>query len=352
MRVSAPDPDRSRAKAADWFEISILAAGGAGFGYDNLVSALELQEHSQGLTEDREMEVEILESRYEEYCDDLLAELEWRAEVLGALYPFRIARVGPRWRAVLREDADRSTRAGRVAYLVCLMIATLRYGFVDDERSGGSVARASADVFQVIAWIAAGELVGGPSFWMGHPRPEGDGFGAALERFVKEIGVGVIRDPPPPSQQGRPKDAGVDVISWRTFADHRPVPIVSYGQVASGLGWRAKAVTSELDSRFLHWMSEAPSKHFIPAIYIPFVQHEESTARVGADYDAVVRDELTSLEKQLGVVVDRLRATELIAQAVRIRGTAERRHVVEALRWGANVMRDLQGRPLRQAPVI
>jgi hypothetical protein len=343
MRVNSPDPGRTRAKAADWFEISVLAGGGAGFGYDGLLSALELQEHSQGLSDDQELEIEILESRYEEYCDSLLAEVEWRERVLGEFYPFKVVRVGPRWRAVPRTGGDRSVRAGRVCYLVCLLISGLRYGYVDGPIKS-RLESAAPDVFQVLAWIGARGLVGGPSFWMGHPRPESDGFADALARFVEAIGVGAIKTPPPPSQQGRTKDAGVDVIAWRTFADHRPAPIVVYGQVASGAQWRAKPVTGDLDSHFLHWMSDSPSKHYIPAIYIPFVQHENVSERVGADFEEVARDESMSLEKQLGVVVDRLRLTELIASTVRDCGPAESLHIVEALRWTSVMMRGLQGR--------
>jgi hypothetical protein len=127
------------------------------------------------------------------------------------------------------------------------------------------------------------------------------------------MGVGALKADPPASQVGRTKDGGVDVVAWRPFADQRPGVVIAYGQVASGLDWRDKAVTNDLHSDFLNWMSDEPALHYLPLMFVPFVQHEDVRPTAKRSFDTVTKDRLSRLEKRLGVVVDRFRMTELLA---------------------------------------
>ncbi|WP_431836502.1 hypothetical protein [Cellulomonas sp. Y8] len=345
MLVSPPDSSSARAQAGDWLELNTLAAGRFGYGYDNLTGALNLQEHAgELLHEDGSvLEDEILETKYEEFCDDLLAELEWRAGVLGPLYPFEVVRVGPIWRLTRRPSGSADERAAHDVYVLCLLIAGIRYGFLEGPGVPEYGAR-SPRAFQIVAMLLARGLVGGSSsFWMGSPRPEHDGFAAALGRLVNEMGVGVVKDKPPVSQAGFNKDAGIDVIAWRGFGDRRPTPIVSYGQVASGNDWRNKSVEATLDSHFHHWMSDAPVKYYIPAMYIPFMQHENVRRRLRADFDEVAHDASVVLEKRLGLVLDRLRLVELAPVALPRGVGSDWPLVAEVLRWKAGVLAALRG---------
>ena len=105
---------------------------------------------------------------------------------------------------------------------------------------------------------------------------------------------------------GKEKDAGIDVIAWRDFADARPGKIILFGQVASGKNWTAKSVKSDTP-RFLSWFSVRPTEHFIPAIFIPFPQHHDCTGRAAAAFEAVAHDEAWQREQEFGLVIDRLR---------------------------------------------
>lgn len=340
MQISAPDSGLSRAEAADWFELEALIAGPVGYSLASLVGALELQEHSDGLLEDEGgvVEDEILESKYDAFSEELLRELEWRSLTLGPLYPFQIARSGPGWSLVRGRALDATSRAAHEVYLVCLLISGLRYHFIEGS-DATSFWDSAPRVFQIVSHQISRGLVGGTSsFWLAWPRPERDDFAPALRRLVGELGVGKVRESAPPSQQGRTKDAGIDVVAWRSFADGRPAPIVSYGQVASGRDWRDKSVETTLESHFHHWMTERPVTHFVPAIYIPFMQHDGVAARVGADFDEVAHDASVVLEARLGVVLDRHRLTELAPSALLFAGPNDRDYLKEVVRWRAALL--------------
>lgn len=349
MRVNAPNHKTTQALAADWLEVAAIEAGRRGYGYAELIGALEIDDHADGLIYDPDahetLEDEILQLKYEPFCDAALSELQWRESVLGDLYPFAIQKVGPSWRLLLRDDATSpGQRSGRTAYLICLLIATLRYNFIDASLNPDlATNKTISTVFQAVAATAArGFLGGSTSFWFGFPRPEHDGFKDAMSRLTSAMGVGTLHEELPPSQQGKNQDAGIDIVSWNYFRDRRPVPLVAYGQVASGADWRNKSVNATLDSRFHHWLSRHPAKHYVPTMYIPFMQHEYVRETKRYDFEEILNDELISLEKSLGVVLDRTRITELTLTASVHLTPHDRKTYLQALRWFASIMRQLQ----------
>lgn len=110
------------------------------------------------------------------------------------------------------------------------------------------------------------------------------------------------------------------MITWRPFADGRSNILISYGQVASGKKWRDKSVKNKLKSHFLKWFEEHPAGHYIPAMYIPHLMHEELRVGKKDTWEELLQDDAHTLEMLLGVVVDRVRMTLFVPDALRLRG--------------------------------
>jgi hypothetical protein len=65
--------------------------------------------------------------------------------------------------------------------------------------------------------------------------------------------------------------------------------------------------------KFLDWFVTHPSRFYLPAIFIPFVQHHNFEPVKAEAYDIAVRDYCRRTEITHGLVIDRLRIVELIA---------------------------------------
>ncbi len=173
--------------------------------------------------------------------------------------------------------------------------------------------------FQDIAAEAAAELLGGESISFGWPRPDGATFLPALRNASARLGMGAPLTEAPLWSSGREKDAGVDIIAWRGFADGRPGKLVLFGQVATGRNWPKKSVKADMP-RFLRWFSERPTEHYVPAIFIPFPQHHDCAGVRGVAFDSVAADMAWTLEQNLGLVIDRMRIVDAAAPRLAARG--------------------------------
>jgi hypothetical protein len=323
MPVSSPLPTDTRSRVADWLEVTSLASPRNVATRSDLLGLYDLlDEDGHALERDEVsgeyLEVEILEDSRAESADVVLEELTYRASVLGDFYPFKIELRGQNWRLVLSpEVADTENQAARACYTFCLLTSAIR-----DRCIQGigvvSLERTLPNHFQAIAAEAAAGVLGGDVVSFGWPRPAGTGFLPALHDMARRLRIGTPRETAPLWSNNREKDAGIDVIAWRDFSDVRPGKLVLFGQVASGNNWTEKSVKSDTP-RFLSWFSEHPTKHYIPAIFIPFPQHHACAGRYNAGFEAVAQAEAWLREQEFGLVVDRLRivgvaAKRLIAQ--------------------------------------
>ena len=186
----------------------------------------------------------------------------------------------------------------------------------DGRLTGGPIKDKSkkdfAVLFQTVAHLAATQLMGNGGHSFGYPRPDGSNFLHALQKFVDLFGIGEPKTQHLPSSSHKEKDEGIDVIAWRSFADRRPGQVLLLGQVASGNDWRQKPVLTAV-GRFLDWFVTRPSQFYLPAIFIPFVQHHVFEPVKAEAYESAVRDYCRRTEITFGLVVDRLRIVELIA---------------------------------------
>ena len=336
MPVNSPLPSDTRSRLADWLEVTSLATSRGVATRSDLLGLYDLLgDEGHAVERDQEngedLEVEILEDTRTSSADMVFEELEHRAAVLGQFYPFQIEARGQNWRLLQSaEDASQEIRAARACYIFCLLTSAIRDRCIQGVNVG-PLERSLPNHFQAIATEAAAGMLGGDVVSFGWPRPGGTAFLPALHDVARRLQLGTAREAAPLWSNGRDKDAGIDVIAWRDFADARPGKLVLFGQVASGNNWTEKSVKSDTP-HFLSWFSEHPTKHYIPAIFIPFTQHHGCAGRDNAAFEAVARAEAWLREQEFGLVVDRLR----------IVGAAAKR-LVDAPDAGSNALNAVGG---------
>ena len=318
MPVNSPLPTDTRSRLADWLEVMCLASSrGVATRGDVLGLYDLLGEDGHAVEREEEtgenLEVEILEDARAGSADVVLDELAYRATILGQFYPFQIETRGQNWRIVQAPHVDNAKSvAARACYTFCLLTSAIRDRCIQGAGIG-PIERALANHFQPIATAAAAGLLGGEVVSFGWPRKGGTAFLPALHDVAKRLRLGTPRNEAPLWSTNREKDAGIDVIAWRDFSDARPGKLILFGQVASGNNWTDKSVKSDTPN-FLSWFSEHPSKHYIPAIFIPFPQHHACTGRDNAAFETVAHAEAWLREQEFGLVVDRLRIVAAAAQ--------------------------------------
>jgi len=315
MAVDSPQVNDGRCTFADWIELLALTTGrGVGSRADIVRLLAKQSDTGHGTEPDptsgEPLETEIIEGAASTLADNVADELDFRARTLGLPYPFALRIRTETWTLELNADALRAP-AGRV-YVFCLLVSALR----DGRLASGPITEAAAEdfarLFQDIAFRAATQLMGNGGLSFGSPRPDGSKFLDAIRQFTDAYGIGEPRGTHLPSSSRKEKDEGIDVIAWRSFADGRPGQVLLLGQVASGNDWVNKPVLSAV-GRFLDWFVTRPAQFFVPAIFIPFVQHHRFEPVIAEPYEPAVRDYCRRTEITYGLVVDRLRIVELFA---------------------------------------
>ena len=336
MPINSPPVGDTRSRLADWIEFRSLTklrqvATRADFSavYDLLDDGGHTVETDPETGES--LDAEILEGARSTLADEVFDELEYRAKVLRGHYPFELAVKGENWRlSPALGTHDPEIEAARLSYLFCLLTSAIR----DDRLQGNdavSLTKKIPELFQAISARAAAGVLGGEVISFGWPRPDESSFQPALRDASQRLQLGKPLDGTPLWSKGQEKDAGIDVIAWRDFADKRPGKLVLFGQVASGDDWSEKSVKKDI-SRFLSWFSQHPTKHFIPAIFIPFPQHHECTGRSDSAFENVAAAEAWLREQEFGLVIDRLRIVSAAARHLTSPQEAEEEDVLATVR--------------------
>jgi hypothetical protein len=97
------------------------------------------------------------------------------------------------------------------------------------------------------------------------------------------------------------KDAGLDIVTWRSFPDQRTSKLIAFGQCATGKNWWGKRHELQPGDWCRTWMSKTP--HVIP-IKMFFVPH------------AIAADEWAELGYQAGIIFDRFRIAHFAEQNI------------------------------------
>ena len=311
MPVNSPLPTDTRSRHADWLETLCLARSRGRVTRADVLRLLDRFDDGGHVVEIEEetgdeLDSEILEGERSGRADEVLTELEYRERILGARYPFALEMMDVDWSLRRRnEQDDPKTTAARSSYLFCLLACAIR-----DQRVSGAgtsdLTKQIPDLFQAIATKAAAGALCGEAISFGWPRPERTGFRQALQGASRRLGLGRVLDEVPLWSSGKEKDASIDVIAWRDLVDKRPGKLVLFGQVASGNDWTEKSVKNDI-SIFLSWFSEQPTKHYLPAIFIPFPQHHSCAGKASETFEDVAVAEAWLREQKFGLVIDRLR---------------------------------------------
>jgi len=337
MQPSAVSGRNLVAAAADWMEISAIANSRFRCSGKDLARTLsplaeEFEEPDQdellGLAD---VEESMLNRRDEEWLGDVLEEIQFRADALRECYPFKVVRVANDWWI----EWQKSDAVPQVLYEVCLVITAARDGIISPQpdRLDG--------ILQLAAYLTAGSLIKGESHWMGFPRPDGTGFKASLETCLKRMGYRNVELRPPPWTYRNDQDAGIDIISWKGFADQLPGRLVVFGQVASGRNqWKDKSVKPFLDADIGPWLGVFRPGTLIEAMFVPWplyseVNHVERLRRTGEhkSFRDWAHDEGLHLEKKLGIIVDRERLVELASRGISTGLDDEPTHLATLRNW-------------------
>ena len=316
MRISAPLESSTRAVLADWVELQVLLSEGP-VAEQQLIRSQAVQaepDHGEVLT-DLDLEPadeEILETGADDLSQRAHEELAYRAGVLGPLYPFELTVAYGKWALERRETSDQSERAAHGAYVCCLFITAMHSELLPIPTQH-SLFTGSAKIMQVESYLTAAEILGGSAYWFGYPRPDHSNMLTAIQKLVEAMGLGIAPSERPLGLSRNANDGTVDIVAWRPFRDGQPAAVVAYGQVASGRNWDTKPIGAYVKGHFIPWFTKPPSNQHIELLFIPVLQHHKLRESKSENYREVAREEARLREMDFGVVIDRLRVTELMS---------------------------------------
>jgi hypothetical protein len=179
-------------KGADWLELLLLIAPNGRVGRSKVEEFVEASAP------------ELDESDIERVVEDLSAEIDRRASMAGALYPFYRDLT-----AIARRDVTAEVQL-LYAFLVLSSVVPTFRKTAPDFRPGR--------LFEHVTRMALEEWVGGVATVFAEAPPgESSGMRAALRRLGKELS---LRSFPEHARAVR-KDHGLDVAAWRSFRDRR-----------------------------------------------------------------------------------------------------------------------------------
>lgn len=329
MSVEAYSPNDSRSRLADWVEVSALVSPVRSQSREQFLrasTALEepaFDDDDEDLGDDLDDERDgagsryILDERQQNLTDRVLDELEYRIQTLGGNYPFDIVSAGTTWKLVYRPAGQGSERFAQYAYVVCLLVSSIKYKYLRLHHLK-SEYREIADHFQLIAYLVAPEVLGGDAYWMGWPRPDDTGkLGDALREVTRQMKLGAVRTTPPDWDSAWAKDGTVDIVAWKHLIGRTPGAIILYGQVASGTDWRQKPLQAYFDPYYTGWFEQFPSKRYLQSMFIPYPLHEDCKPAKGQSFDELAYSNAVRDERTFGIVVDRIRITDLAAKRYR-----------------------------------
>ena len=171
---------------------------------------------------------------------------------------------------------------GRLEYDACLLFSL--YGAA---RQYGS----NPKLFERMCAEAIGQHLNGPFFIFGWPvLPSIE---AAIGERIKQVSE-LLRERFVEAPPVRYKDRGVDIITWKPFAepDHasrRSGQLIVLAQCAAGQDWRKK--TRELPvaswTQYIHWATDPIPAFAVPVVIVDEVWHEVSREVEGLVFDRV-----------------------------------------------------------------
>ncbi|QKJ57618.1 hypothetical protein [Serratia fonticola] len=286
---------------ADWVELKCLSDHFDHVVIDDIRSAMELQNDTQD--DDIAREDRTLES----VIDTVLQEITERQKSLQNSYPFQIEEGG---RVVSLLTPFKDITIDQKVYIYCLIFSHVsRSSLITLDRD---VLPADRDLMQICSTIAAAGLVRGPSISFGFPRVDRTRFYDKTKQVLVLLGEGELHELADvnPVHSLSPKDAGIDIISWKPTADNRPGKLIYISQVASGNNWKEKPVKTYIDILTTYWLKHPILSRMLDAIFIPFDMLDDPDNGITADQF------LSSQMLKLGTIFYRRRIPALFKEGI------------------------------------
>lgn len=261
--LALPPSSAPREQLADWLELQTLVSTERSTSFRDVVGQIKIG----GVTETtREYEEGAdIEADEDDACEALvesvfaeIAERERACGGPGAAYPYEVS-------GDLVNGGD-SIEGSIYTFLALLS----KFG-----KDAGLTHGEGAKIFEDVSAKAAEVYLGGyqehvRSTVFGFPRrilPTG--FRDALDQLCKELGEGVCHHSSRPLVEDQ-KDAKLDVVAWREFADRRPGKLIAFGQCATGQDWKDKISELPNTDRWCQWwMTEVPVVYPIRLFFVP-----------------------------------------------------------------------------------
>ena len=261
-----PSVSSSSEELADWLELRALRSADRNSSIQDLVRALRRSGTADALdiNDDAEEDDYASDPRSEKAqakAEEAFSEVEDRHAVCAlvsgsSVYPFEV------------NDGYLELRSSEDAHVYLFLLLLSVFG----KDAGPTDAKGEALFEDVCAEALRSYFGGDPdarATVFGFPRrllPSG--FRDAVDALCQQIGEGGgCRDRPRRKDQ---KDAKLDIVAWRDFADKRHGKLIGFGQCATGTHWRDKA-TELMPQQFCQmWLTDFPTVDPVRAFFIPF----------------------------------------------------------------------------------
>jgi hypothetical protein len=220
-----------------------------------------------------------LDEKVEEIIQAVFEELKSRSEWAGPGYPFKLE-TGT---ITLATSFDQPSDA-HLGYLLSLLATFYRHDYYTriakpkNENDQFPNSGKMEDYFQACGTIAAAGLVSGNSISFGFPREDGTSFYEKLSEISQHLAEGSPKTAWEPGASTNPKDAGVDIVAWRPFADKQPGQFYLLGQCASGDNWQDKNPHQDYSNFHEDYWTKRPHSPIILAMFVPFFRNQMSTS--------------------------------------------------------------------------
>lgn len=248
-------------RLADWLEYCALTSKARTFSRAELISTLGISGTVDAEGEGGDLDEVQAGEAIEAKADDVFGELEDRLRSCGGdggAYPFAVG-----------DNLLELNQGQEISIYVFLIVVA----FWSKEKN--TFFKDGAKLFEDLSAEAAKRYLGAPHSFVrahvfGFPRrilPAG--FQAALDTLCREIGEGVRANNNRPKAKDQ-KDAKLDIVAWRNFADGRQGKLIAFGQCASGLNWQSK--TTEMGyphDWWTKWVVDRPATWPIKMFFVP-----------------------------------------------------------------------------------
>lgn len=259
--IASADPEM----LADWLELKALASADRNSSLYDLARVLRRSGSVDALAElsdESDFDADRGGQLTSQIAEDAFADIEERSSACRDMedrddYPFEL---GDR-HIQLKNGAEASV------YIFLLLLSAL-------GKDAGSAGPSGSQLFEDVCAAAIRGYLGGASTAhvksrvFGFPRRlMPTGFVAALNQLCADMGEGDgARNHPRTRDQ---KDAKLDIVAWRDFADSKMGKLIAFGQCATGKNWEEKITELQPQNFCQLWLKTQPARTPIRLFFVP-----------------------------------------------------------------------------------